>query len=91
MSDPTTPAASNELIANSSDMTASLYDWLDFYKTPRKILARRLINRSFGTNESVMMREAKHLLDDGRISIITRVEKTAFGHRATYLAERVKW
>lgn len=69
-----------------------LMDWRDFHKTPRKIIARRLLNRRFLPQEAMAMRAAHEMLMDGDISILTRIEPAAKGPGpiVTYIAERVK-
>ena len=76
-----------------AELAFSLQDWLDFHKTPRKVFARRPLTREMRPYERLAMREAKLLLDEGKISILTRVERNTFnaGITVIYLAERVTW
>lgn len=79
----------------ADELIASLYDWLDGQTTARKVFARHILGRSMGEMERLVMREAKLLLDDGRISIISRVTRVpgtaAVVMRVTHVAERVTW
>lgn len=71
---------------------SELMDWRDFHKTPRKIIARRQLNRRFLPQEAMAMRAAHEMLMEGHISIITQIKPAAFGPGpvVTYIAERVK-
>ena len=76
-----------------AELAFSLQDWLDFHKTPRKVFARRPLTREMRPYERLAMREAKLLLDEGKISILSRVERNTFNAENTvvYVAERVIW
>lgn len=68
----------------------AIMDWLDFDKTPRKVIARRQAFRPLQQGEAAALKAAQELLMDGRISIITKPTFDAFGRRLiTYIAERV--
>lgn len=73
------------------DLASALYDWLDFQRTSRKVFARRPISSGLKGNEQLIMREAKRLLDDARISIISRIDRGPQGTVVSFIAERVKW
>lgn len=74
-------------------LRSELSDWLDFHPhSQRKIIARRRQNRKLLPQEAIAMRAAQEMLLEGHISIITKVEPSAFGPGpvVTYIAERVK-
>ncbi|MEY4863781.1 MAG: hypothetical protein RLZ51_1876 [Pseudomonadota bacterium] len=73
------------------EIGGALRDWHDFESTPRKIIARRIATQRMHQNEAAAMRAAKALLDEGVISILTRMTYSALGRPTiTYIAERVK-
>lgn len=71
---------------------SELADWHDFHRTPRKVIARRRLNRRMLPQEAMAMRAAYDMLLEGQISIVTKIEPSAFGPGpvVTYIAERVK-
>lgn len=72
------------------EISNALIDWLDFDKTPRKIIARRQAFRPLQQGEAAAMKAAQELLMDGRVSIITKPTFDAQKRRIiTYIAERV--
>jgi predicted thioesterase len=77
---------------NKFDFRGALRDWHDFDKTDRKVIARRRLYGALPQSESAAMQAAKEMLDEGLISIVTKVTANAFGrgHTVTYIAERVK-
>lgn len=73
------------------EIGGALRDWYDFEETPRKIIARRVATQRMQANEAVAMRAAKVLLDEGVISILTKLTYGPLGRPTiTYIAERVK-
>lgn len=69
-----------------------LQEWLDEQKTDRKVVARRQLNRKILPQEAMAMRAAWDMVLSAEISLITKIEPSAFGrgHIVTYVAERLK-
>lgn len=68
-----------------ADIEGAFLDWLDFEKhSPRKVIARRRRGRPLDRMATMAMCRARHLQDEGLLSIITRVGPTMI----TYIAER---